>query len=105
MGDEALVVRGERAQARLEDLAELKKLYVEAEELYQSLCLWFHEGVQRSSRPSDEFFGVWDGFLQAVRVSLETIYGGKTKRYKAPLGSVRRSFSAGDERPPGDAGK
>jgi hypothetical protein len=72
----SLAIRGQRAEARLRELDALQERFVEAEKRYRSLCAWFHEGVARAPRPSDEFFSVWDGFLQAVRVSLEGLSNG-----------------------------
>jgi len=82
--DAALGIRAQRMEARLQELDSLGKLFVEADEGYSSLCVWFHEGSGKKSRPSDEFFGHWDCFFQAVRASLEGLYGGRTRRRKAP---------------------
>lgn len=80
--DDELDIRGLRAESRLQQLGTLQKLYEQAEDEYRQLCTWFHEGsVQKRERPSDEFFALWDGFLEAVRVSIETI-NGKSARWK-----------------------
>lgn len=81
--DRALSVRAERVEARHAELLALQKLFANAEEEYKRLCAWFHEGAAKPARPSDEFFSVWDGFLQAVRAALEGLYGGRTRRRKS----------------------
>jgi len=82
--DDHLATWGKKVGAALQELAELQELFADGDADYKSLCSWFHEGVSRPARPPDEFFGVWDGFLQAVRESLEKIYSGGT-RMKATI--------------------
>lgn len=83
--EDALGIRGMRVESRLGELVALKKLFAEAEDEYKQLCSWFQEGTFRAPRPSDEFFGVWDGFLQAVRVCLESLYDGRTQPKKSSV--------------------
>eukprot|EP00931_Biecheleriopsis_adriatica_P037871 TRINITY_DN2171_c0_g1_i1.p1 TRINITY_DN2171_c0_g1~~TRINITY_DN2171_c0_g1_i1.p1 ORF type:complete len:1060 (+),score=245.24 TRINITY_DN2171_c0_g1_i1:76-3255(+) len=82
--DEVLSIRAQRVEARLSELASVQELFKEAETDYNKLCAWFHEGGDKKPRPADEFFGHWDSFFQAVRAALEALYGGRTRRRKAP---------------------
>mmetsp|Transcript_94277 Transcript_94277/g.167647 ORF Transcript_94277/g.167647 Transcript_94277/m.167647 type:complete len:1002 (-) Transcript_94277:30-3035(-) len=82
--DDSLSIRAQRMEARLQELDSLQKLFAEAEEGYASLCVWFRDGSGKKQRPPDEFFGHWNSFFQAVRASLEGLYGGRTRRRKAP---------------------
>jgi len=100
--DDELGVRRQRVEARLQDLYELQKLFGEADDEYQQLCAWFHEGEGRAPRPSDEFLSLWDGFLEAVRVALGTMYGERLRRRKTiaglsrpPLEKLKTSLSLG----------
>lgn len=92
--DEALAMRAHRVSGRQTELLGLQQLFAAADQEYQQLCAWFHEN--RAARPSDEFFGVWDGFLRAARTALESLYGGGTRRKKGSF--VRRRSSLGIER-------
>lgn len=100
--DDALTVRGQRARARLRELQELRAMFEEAHGEYRSLCDWLHEGAERL-RPTDELFGLWEGFLQAVQESLESLQGGRARRRKAavarprrPLEQLKRSLNVGE---------
>jgi len=100
--DDELDIRGQRVEVAVAQLAILQKLFVQAEDDYRQLCTWFHEGAsQKRERPSDEFFALWDGFLEAVRVGLESIYG-RGSRFKKtvlchrPLTKLKRSMTCED---------
>jgi len=105
--DDELGIRGQRVEQRLQELLELQRLYETAEEEYCRLCVWLHEcsAARGTRRPADELFCFWDGFLEAVRVALESIYRGRTRRRKTlgmaktrrPLQKLKRSFSLGDD--------
>lgn len=106
--DEELDIRGQRVELRLHELGSLQKLFVQAEEDYRQLCTWFHEGAsQKRERPSDEFFALWDGFLEAVRMGLESIYGRgsrfkKTVLCRRPLTKLKRHLTCADVDLPSD---
>lgn len=91
--DDELAIRGTRAEARVEELKALQQLFADAEEDYKSLCAYFHEGSSRAARQSDEFFGLWDGFLEAVRVAVDST-GGRARRQKARLSLAARPTAA-----------
>lgn len=90
--DDALSLRAQRLETRQAELQGVQRLYASADEDYRRLCAWFHEGATRAARPCDEFFGVWDGFLQAVRTALEGLYGGRTRRRKSTFARPRRTL-------------
>jgi len=103
--DEALRMRGRRAEVRLvRELGPLQQRLRAGEAAYRELCTWFHEGGGfRQPRPSNEFFMVWDDFLQAVRSSLEGLNRGRARRRRAaaatarrPLEQIRRSMNLDD---------
>ncbi|CAE8639584.1 unnamed protein product, partial [Polarella glacialis] len=99
--DEALGVRSERVALRVEELVSLERVFEEADQDYASLCAWFQEGGTKKPRPADEFFTLWDGFFQAIRVALEGLYGGRTSRRRKanrskplrPLEPYKRSLN------------
>lgn len=91
-GDEDLVARAKRTEARMRELELLKQLFVEAEEDYKNMCVWFHEGGGKKPRPPDEFFGYWHAFFQGIRAVLEGMYGGKTRRRKAARSRILRPY-------------
>ncbi|CAE7212228.1 FMN2 [Symbiodinium natans] len=88
-GDDVLKARAGKVEAHLKDLETLQRLFVEAEEDFNSVCAWFHEGSGKKPRPPDEFFGYWHTFFQGIRSTLEGMYAGK-KRRKAPRSRVLR---------------
>eukprot|EP00439_Symbiodinium_sp_Y106_P032632 s3083_g3.t3 len=88
-GDDVLKARAEKVEAHLRDLETLQRLFVEAEEDFNSVSAWFHEGSGKKPRPPDEFFGYWHTFFQGIRSTLEGMYAGK-KRRKAPRSRVLR---------------
>mmetsp|Transcript_103106 Transcript_103106/g.204762 ORF Transcript_103106/g.204762 Transcript_103106/m.204762 type:complete len:1009 (-) Transcript_103106:52-3078(-) len=98
--DEVLGSWGQRLETRLQELDDLRKTFDDAEAEYGRLCAWFHEGTSQKPRPSNEFLAVWDGFLQAVGVSLEAL-GASGRKKKAqhahahrPVDELKRSFSS-----------
>jgi len=92
-GDEDLVIRGQRTEALIRELETLQQLFREAEEDYNKMCVWFHEGGGgKKPRPPDEFFGYWHSFFQGIRAALEGMYGGKTRRRKAPRSKILRPY-------------
>lgn len=102
--DEVLGSWGQRLGTRLQELDDLRKVFDDAQAEYGRLCQWFHEGTSQKPRPSNEFLAVWDGFLQAVGVSLEAL-GASSRRKKAQhaqphrsMDDLKRSFpSCGDQ--------
>lgn len=88
-GDDVLKARAGKVEAHLRDLETLQRLFVEAEEDFNSVSAWFHEGCGKKPRPPDEFFGYWHTFFQGIRSTLEGMYAGK-KRRKAPRSRVLR---------------
>jgi len=78
--DSAIAGRCARTRARLQQLASLQELSAETEDDYAQLCSWFHEGGSRGPRASDEFFGLWHSFLQAVHGALESACAGRARR-------------------------
>lgn len=71
--DDVLGARGLRVKLKLQEFGALQRLLNDTDGEYRALCAWFHEGATKVARPSDEFFGIWDGFLQAVRVAVDRI--------------------------------
>lgn len=104
-GDDALAARGSRAEFRLAALESLQRNFNDANERYRSLCTWFHEGATRAPRPCDEFFGVWDGFLQAVRLSLDSLYSCRARQQKSVLRSAGRGSHRSSNSAPPVAGR
>jgi len=92
--DVALRVRGRRVETRVHELVVLQEMYAKAEEEYRELCAWFHDGEGKASlRPCDEFFGIWDEFLQSVGRSLEGLQH-RSRRKKAQLLAARRPLNS-----------
>jgi len=98
--DEVLGSWGQRLETRLQEMDALIKTFDDAQAEYGRLCAWFHEGTSQKPRPSNEFLAVWDGFLQAVGVSLEAL-GASGRKKKAqhaqahrPIDDLKRSLSS-----------
>jgi len=101
--DEVLGSWGQRLVTRLRELDALGKSFDDAEAEYGRLCAWFHEGTSQKPRPSNEFLAVWDGFLQAVGVSLDAL-GSSGRKKKAqhaqahrPMDDLKLALSSCDE--------
>lgn len=100
--DDELDIRGLRVESRLHELGVLQKLFVQTEDEFRLVCTWFYEGTgQKRERTSDEFFGVWDGFLEAVRVAVESVYGRRAREKKnvnchRSFQKLKRSLSVAD---------
>lgn len=90
-GDHALQHRGRRVELRIaQELVPLQGRLREAQESYNDLCAWFHDGRLRQARDPHEFFAVWDDFLQAVQASLKTLRRGVVRRRRATIADMRR---------------
>jgi len=89
--DEVLRLRGRRAEVRLiRELVPLAGRLRVAQESYKELCIWFREGGTRPARAPNEFFAVWDEFLQAVQKSLEGQNRGRARRRRMAMVEMRR---------------
>eukprot|EP00747_Dinoflagellata_sp_TGD_P111388 gnl/TRDRNA2_/TRDRNA2_171213_c2_seq6.p1 gnl/TRDRNA2_/TRDRNA2_171213_c2~~gnl/TRDRNA2_/TRDRNA2_171213_c2_seq6.p1 ORF type:complete len:657 (+),score=159.50 gnl/TRDRNA2_/TRDRNA2_171213_c2_seq6:59-1972(+) len=88
--DDCLAVRGDRVNARHKELEALQVRLTSVQDEYKALCVWFQEGQSKAPRPSDEFFSLWDGFLEGVRVALENTSTGRARKKRMSSGRMQR---------------
>jgi len=85
--DTLLVYRRKELEHRVTQLSDLCDDFDASTEQYVSLCAWFQMDADHL-KPTDEFFGIWDGFLTDVKKSLDDGF----RRQRRVEGMGRRSI-------------
>eukprot|EP00928_Gymnodinium_smaydae_P007370 TRINITY_DN12656_c0_g2_i1.p1 TRINITY_DN12656_c0_g2~~TRINITY_DN12656_c0_g2_i1.p1 ORF type:complete len:1046 (+),score=252.68 TRINITY_DN12656_c0_g2_i1:395-3139(+) len=88
-GDSAFAPHAEVLDGWQEQVVELNERFRRLQCRYDELCTWFHMKDRHSKKTSEEFFSIWDKFMQDMNKSKEAIL--EQERQEAKLEARRRN--------------